>query len=88
MKVLQPGTGQKGWAKEVKCSGAGNGNGGCGALLLVDVSDLYQTYSSCMGRDEEWHATFQCVECGVLTDIKDYPGSARSLPKMPSSKGS
>ena len=30
MKVIQKGDGRKGWAKEYKCTGAGNGNGGCG----------------------------------------------------------
>jgi len=27
MKVIKKGNGQKGWAKELECTGAGNGNG-------------------------------------------------------------
>lgn len=29
MKVIQKGSGQKGWAKEFVCTGEGNGGGGC-----------------------------------------------------------
>lgn len=68
MKVLKPGREQKGWATEVKCSGKGNGNGGCGALLLVEQDDLYHTESH--ARDETTvYTTFRCCECGVQTDI-------------------
>ena len=72
MKVITPGRPQNGWAQEFTCTGAGNGNGGCGAVLLVEQCDLYQTSSSC--RDEtDYYTTFQCSECGVETDIKDVP---------------
>jgi hypothetical protein len=70
MKVLKKGRKQKGWAKEFECSGDGNKGGGCGALLLVEQDDVYQTHSSCMG-ESTYYQTFGCPECGVLTDIDE-----------------
>lgn len=68
MKVLKKGRPQKGWSIEMTCTGAGNGNGGCGALLLVSEDDIYETQSHC--RDEtDYYRTFNCPECGVRTDI-------------------
>jgi endogenous inhibitor of DNA gyrase (YacG/DUF329 family) len=72
MKVLVKGRKQKGWAKELVCTGAGNGGGGCGTQLLVERADLFKTYRSI--RDEtDYFVTFKCPECGVLTDVKDSP---------------
>lgn len=79
MKVLKPGRPQKEWAKEYKCTGAGNKDGGCGAKLLVEKSDLFYTYASYMGRDEAWFVTFECPQCKVLTDV-DAPFAPTSLP--------
>lgn len=81
MKVISKGSGQKGWAVETLCTGAGNGNGGCGAKLLVEQGDLFQTSNTDIGGDTDYFATFKCPECGVLTDIKEYPGRASELPK-------
>jgi len=68
MRVLKKGRPQKGWATETKCTGKGNGNGGCGALLLVEQGDLFHTESH--ARDETTvYTTFRCCACGVLTDI-------------------
>lgn len=77
MKVIKKGRPQKGWAKSFVCTGGGNNNGGCGATLLVERADLFHTYRSCMGRDEEWYVTFRCPECGVLTDIPDAQAPVR-----------
>ena len=68
MKVLKPGRKQKGWSKEAVCTGTGNGDGGCGAKLLVEQADLFKTTSQ--ARDETTtYVTFKCCECGVLTDL-------------------
>ena len=69
MKVLKSGTGQKGWSLKTKCTGAGNGNGGCGAVLLVEEGDLYFTHSSHYDGSNETYITFKCPECGVETDV-------------------
>ncbi|MFA6050003.1 MAG: hypothetical protein WC761_02295 [Candidatus Paceibacterota bacterium] len=69
MKVLKKGRKQKGWAAEQECSGAGNGGGGCGALLLVELADLFHTGSSSYDGSSESNVTFECMECGVLTDL-------------------
>jgi len=82
MKVLRRGSGAKSWSRKATCSGKGNGGGGCRARLLVEKGDLFQTYRSCMGREEDWYVTFQCPECKVLTNIDDYnvPFIAQDLP--------
>jgi len=69
MKVLKPGREQKGWSVEVTCTGKGNGDGGCGAVLLVEEDDIYRTTSSHMGETDHFE-TFKCSECGVETDFK------------------
>jgi hypothetical protein len=68
MRVLKKGREQKGWATEATCTGKGNGNGGCGALLLVEQGDLFHTYR-CARDETDTFTTFRCCECGVLTDI-------------------
>lgn len=70
MEVIKKGREQKGWSKKLKCTGAGNKGGGCGAILLVSIGDLYCTFTQC--RDEtDTFTTFRCSCCGVQTDIKD-----------------
>lgn len=79
MKVIEKGRPQKGWAREYKCTGSGNGDGGCGALLLVEQGDLFQTQRNC--RDEtDYYVTFKCPDCGVLTDIGTSPFCPANLP--------
>lgn len=73
MEVLKPGRKQKGWSGTFKCTGGGNGEGGCGAELLVSDGDVYQTVSH--ARDETEHCkTFRCTCCGVETDIDNRAG--------------
>jgi len=70
MRVIEKGREQKGWSKECKCTGKGNGDGGCGAKLLVERGDLFVTTNTC--RDEtDYYLTFRCSECEVLTDIPE-----------------
>ena len=69
MKVLEKGN-PNGWEIEQDCTGTGNGDGGCGAKLLVAEADIYLTKSSCMGEIDQ-HFTFKCPECGVETDIPE-----------------
>ena len=73
MKVLKKGRPQKGWSSEFSCTGKGNGNGGCGAKLLVSEYDLYRTASSHYDGSTDSYITFKCPCCTVLTDIDDYP---------------
>lgn len=73
MKTVKKGRSQKGWAKEFTCTGAGNDGGGCGAILLVEEGDLYQTAHHCFDGSADTYTTFQCGECGVETDIKEPP---------------
>jgi hypothetical protein len=80
MKLIKKGRPQKGWAKEYACSGDGNGGGGCGAVLLVEKTDLFRTGRHYYDGSSDCFVTFACSACGVLTDVKDYPGSTRDLP--------
>lgn len=67
MKVLKAGTP---WGKEVECTGAGNGNVGCGAKLLINQGDLYQTASHSYDGSSDYYTTFCCPCCGAETDFK------------------
>lgn len=75
MKVVKKGRPQKGWAKEFTCTGKGNGGGGCGAVLLVEEGDFYQTCRSFYDGSTERYTTFRCTECGVETDVEGVPSS-------------
>jgi hypothetical protein len=75
MKLMKPGREQKGWAKEFVCTGQGNGNGGCGATLLVEEGDVFRT-SSCHQGEVDHFTTFRCCACGVDTDI-EVPGHVK-----------
>ena len=69
MKVLEKGRKQKGWSVEQRCTGHGNGEGGCNALLLVEAADLYQTTSGHYDGSTDRYVTFSCPECNVCTDL-------------------
>lgn len=73
MKVLKKGNGQKGWAKEFKCTNFRNGDSGCGAKLLVEETDVKYTGSKhCYGDNyPDYFYGFVCPECGNVTDFKD-----------------
>jgi len=80
VKIIEPGRPQQGWSTEAKCSGRGNGGGGCGAKLLVEQPDLFKTFR--VARDEtDTFVTFKCPACGVLTDLADgaVPHAIRSV---------
>jgi hypothetical protein len=70
MRVIKKGRTQKGWASEFECTGKGNGNGGCGAILLVEQDDLYRTHSHHYDGSSSHYTTFRCSECGVETDVE------------------
>ena len=73
MKVLKKGREQQGWSKEFTCTGRGNGDGGCGATLLVERADVYRTHRYDYGGGHDTFSTFKCSECGVETDIDHVP---------------
>ena len=76
MKVLEKGPG---WSIKVRCTGTGNGNGGCESLLLVEAGDIYVTCNSYY-EDTEFFYTITCPVCGMKTDIPtgDIPYSIRT----------
>jgi hypothetical protein len=78
MKVIKPGREQEGWSIETICSGRGNGGGGCGATLLVEQPDLYETYRFNLG-ERDTYCTFTCCECFVETDLDPRSQPPRTL---------
>ena len=72
MKVLQEGPG---WSIKQKCTGIGNGGGGCGALLEVERNDIYLTSSTDLSGETDYYFTFRCPCCDIETDVpeKDIP---------------
>lgn len=83
MKLIKKGREQQGWAQEFKCSGKGNGGGGCDALLLVEQGDLFRTYESHQGETDSF-VTFECSECKVHTDLPSFthPPRINELPTL------
>lgn len=86
MKVLKPGREQNGYSIEQTCTGNGNGGGGCGAVLLVEQSDM-RYYPGVPG--DTWGSRdpavmFRCCACGVVTDMasKHWPPSPVKLPRF------
>lgn len=84
MKVIKKGRKQKGWSKEYLCSGKGNGDGGCGATLLVERDDIFATKHEHYDGSTTFYKTFRCPECGVMTDIpdSDFPFTPRWTDNM------
>ena len=76
MKVLEKGPG---WSINQRCTGRGNGDGGCNSLLQVEIEDIYVTSHTDMIGDTDYFYTFRCPVCGKETDIpeKDVPLSIR-----------
>ena len=76
MKVLEKGAG---WNIKKRCTGAGNGDGGCNSLLLIEENDIYVTSHTDLTGDTDYYYTFCCAVCGKETDIaeKDIPSSIR-----------
>lgn len=79
MRVVKPGREQSGWSSEQRCTGDGNGGGGCGAVLLVEQPDLYRTGRSSYDGSRDEFVTFTCACCGVETDIENCPGNVSSV---------
>jgi hypothetical protein len=88
MKVLKPGDGRKGWSTRRTCTGNGNGGGGCGAKLLVEEGDLYQTSSSHYDGSTDYYITFRCPQCRVETDLPDGVVPSSIVARIPRRKPS
>ncbi len=80
MKIIEPGNFSTLWKIEHRCTGWGNDDHGCNALLEVEKDDL--RYFPDDG-EEESSVSFKCACCGALTDIglQDWPKDYRKLAK-------
>ena len=77
MRCIEKGRKQKGWAAELKCTGKGCSDGGCGATLLVERGDLFHTQHTDYGGGNDWYILFKCCECGVFTTVKESKAPCR-----------
>lgn len=60
------------WGTVQVCTGYGNGDNGCGALLLVREEDVFVTFlDDIRGPETKFFYTFKCPICGRLTDIPE-----------------
>ena len=66
MKVIEEGNC---WGIKCKCTGAGNGGGGCNSLLFIEEDDIYITSSTDYIGDTDYFYTFRCPVCNAETDI-------------------
>lgn len=69
--VVQEGVEDEQWTLRTKCTGNGNGDGGCGAILVVKPMALFRTRSYFAGRETGSHVTFECPSCRCWTDVRD-----------------
>src|SRR5437764_762142 len=72
MKVLKPSDlNNTVWKKVVTCTGAGNNQNGCGALLEINLTDIFLTGGGpdMSGVGEDYDYTIKCPDCGALTDL-------------------
>jgi hypothetical protein len=88
VEVIKPGKFGTVWAMEVVCTGHGNGNSGCEAVLLVNREDL-RYYPGVPG--DSWGSRdpavcFKCPICSSITDVprKDWPFNYDNLSKWTS----
>lgn len=77
MKVLEK---RPVWSLKIRCTGKGNGDGGCESLLLVEETDIFITsHSDYVGDTTDYYFTICCPICNKKTDIpeKDLPYSIK-----------
>lgn len=78
MKVISKGPG---WSIKQKCTGKGNGGGGCGSELEVEKQDIYITSHTDLSGETDYYFTFTCPVCGAETDIpyNELPSAVRDF---------
>jgi len=84
MKVLEPGKVKQKWSLRHRCTGWGNGNDGCEALLELEVEDLrYRPGCYDEKCESDPFVSFKCICCGEITNLgmNDWPKDYRKLQK-------
>lgn len=76
MKVVKKGHG----GKLMKCTGhMGHGGTGCGAILAVQQSDLFEVGS--LADPSSRNEAYRCPDCGAISDFAGYNESKVSRTK-------
>lgn len=90
MKVLEPGKFGENWTIQHRCTGWGNGGGGCEALLEIEKSDLryFRGVPGDSWGSRDPAVTFKCPCCSTLTDLglNDWPKDYKNLQVYTSSR--
>lgn len=84
MKIIEPGKPKEKWILQHRCTGWGDTNEGCNALLELEESDLrYKKGYADEKCDLPDNVMFKCPCCRVITflGINDWPKNYRSLTK-------
>lgn len=69
MKVIKSGKAGSAWKSKQKCTGKGNKQVGCNAVLLVEGDDVFNMSN----ENTAVKKTFMCPECGAFTDLINVP---------------
>ena len=67
MKIIE----KNSWSIQHRCTGEGNGEGGCNSLLLLSKDDLFFNRAVCDGNSTRYILSFQCPICNLWTDVDD-----------------
>lgn len=83
MRILEPGRVGEKWTLQHRCTGWGNSEKGCQALLEVELDDLRYRTSLMNFNSGESSVSFKCPCCGQLTDLgrNDWPSGYSNLEK-------
>lgn len=86
MRTLDPGPGvlRPKWEKECICTGAGNGDRGCGSQLLVEWDDLFMTCAAGDARDVLTPSAKSLEELAQQMSDAFERGASSYLPASPS----
>jgi hypothetical protein len=87
MKLLEPGRIDKAWTIQHRCTGWGNDDSGCNALLEIELDDLrYYVGEEYPWRTVEPAVCFKCPCCGKVTDLglDNWPKNYRNLKRCTS----
>lgn len=73
MMINNPACNLANWSVQILCSGKGNNKIGCGAVLLVEESDLFNSTRVIEHDHVVMQTSFCCTECKAHTDIDNVP---------------
>ena len=58
------------WTCELTCAGYNNSGGGCGAVLKVELADLFHVYGVERNGYRDQCTAVKCCVCGVISCLR------------------